>query len=81
MYIGLIFLVAVYIAGFFIMFVLSAWRDGQHEMESDVLDTFITAVFWPFVLLLIACAGVIGSLRVVFCRVYSFFYKIGKGKR
>jgi hypothetical protein len=73
MYIGLIFLVAVYIAGFFIMFVLSAWHDGQHEMESDVLDTFITAVFWPFVLLLIACVGVIGSLRVILCRVYGFF--------
>jgi hypothetical protein len=81
MFIGLIFLVAVYIAGFFIMFALSAWRDGQHEMESDVLDTFITAVFWPFVLLLIACVGVLDAFRMMFCQVYGFFYKIGKGKR
>lgn len=74
-------LAGVYTSGFAIVFVFSAWHDGRHEIENDVLDTFITAVFWPFVLLLIACAGVIGSLRVVFCRVYVYFYKIGKGKQ
>lgn len=81
MFISFMSLAVVYVAGFAIMFVFSAWRDGQHQMESDPLDTFLVALLWPLVLMVISVASVIGAFRVVFCQAYGFFYKIGEGKQ
>ncbi|QBM22929.1 oxidoreductase [Citrobacter arsenatis] len=46
---------AIYIAGFIVMFALLVRGDRVHGLEFDLADTVITSILWPFYSVAIVC--------------------------
>lgn len=46
---------AIYIAGFNVMFALLVRGDRLHGLEFDLADTVITSILWPFYSVAIIC--------------------------
>lgn len=46
---------AIYIAGFIIMFALLVRGDRVHDLEFDLADTLITSFLWPLYSVAIIC--------------------------
>lgn len=46
---------AIYVAGFIVMFALLVRGDRVHGLEFDLADTLITSILWPFYSAAIIC--------------------------
>ena len=54
---------AIYIAGFIIMFALLVRGDRVHGLEFDLADTLITSFLWPFYSVAIICIKIYERFR------------------
>ncbi|MGK0706497.1 hypothetical protein ACSFCW_23865 [Yokenella regensburgei] len=74
----LISVVAIYIAGFFVMFSFSAWYGGKTHDERDPVDAFIIALLWPLMVMIFAVCLVLGRIGRLFGWLYNACYNVGK---
>lgn len=76
----IIYSVVIYSMGFCIMFHCSARRDAVCRLEKDPLETFLVALFWPVVLVLLSALTVGDFICEFVCAVYDRIYESKENK-